>query len=370
MSDDNFDPWSTPPKDKKPKTGAAGKPSGGQQQKKPNPSQDPDLEDALKKFGQQWKGFMGGDSGGGNGEGISKKTWLYGFYGLLALWLISSSVFMLSSGEKAVILRFGEYYRTVGEGLNFKFPYPIEKSEMRNVTRVNQFDVGADGENLMVTADENIADVKYTVLWRIKNLQSFVFNLNEQEGTVRAAAESAMREVIGNTKLATALGEGAGRTLIAQESQEILQAMLDNYKAGVEVVGVQLKRVDVPPQVVEAQIAVQNAKTEQEKVKNQAEAYRNDLLPRARGDAERMMQEAEGYKQSKIAVAKGDADRFIKVYDEYKNARDVTRKRIYLDTMQEILKGSDKVILDNSSKAMPYLPLNSSGKVINTEAKQ
>ena len=362
MSDDNFDPWSTPPKDKKKKPTGSTPPGGPGSGRGREP--EPDLEEALKNFGRQFKGMMG-DNGNNN-----KKTWLYAFYILIALWLLSSSVFMLSSGEKAVILRFGEYYRTVGEGLNFKFPYPIEKKFVKSVTNVNKFDVGADGENLMVTADENIADVKYTVFWRINNLQSFVFNLTEQEQTVRYAAESAMREVIGNTNLSVALGEGAGRTLIADESEKILQGMLDHYKAGVEVVGVELKRVDVPPQVIEAQIDVQNAKTEQEKIKNQAEAYRNDLLPRARGDAERMIQEAEGYKQSKIAVASGDAERFIKVYDEYKNARDVTRKRIYLETMQEIMKGMDKIIMDENGKTVPYLPLNNTGKVATEGAKQ
>ena len=350
MSDDNFDPWSTPPKDKKKKPGT---PPGGQGN--PNPQKpgapEPDFEEALKNFGRQFKGMMGDGHNNGN------KNWLYVVFAIIALWLVSSSVFMLSSGEKAVILRFGEYYRTVGEGLNFKFPYPIETKFTKSVSKVNQFDVGADAENLMVTADENIADVKYTVLWRIKNLQSYVFNLTDQEQTVKSAAESAMREVIGNTKLATALGEGEGRTLIAQESQTILQEMMDQYKGGVEIIGVQLKRVDVPPQVIEAQIDVQNAKTEQEKIKNQAEAYRNDLLPRARGDAERMLQEAEGYKQSKIAVASGDAERFIKVYDEYKNARDVTKKRIYLETMQDIMKGMDKTIIDENGKTVAYLPL-------------
>lgn len=364
MSDDNFDPWSTPPKDKKkkPGTGPQGPTPGGKK-----PQNDPELDDALKKFSQQWRGFMGGDGGG---NGINKKTWLYGFYALVILWLLSSSVFMLSSGEKAVILRFGEYYRTVGEGLNFKFPYPIEKSYVKSVSKVNQFDVGADAENLMVTADENIADVKYTVLWRIKNLQAFVFNLDDPEQTVRAAAESAMREVIGNTNLATALGEAEGRTLITQESQDILQQMLDHYKAGVEIVGVQLKRVDVPPQVIEAQIDVQNAKTEQEKIKNQADAYRNDLLPRARGEAEQMLQEAEGYKESTIAVAKGEADRFNKVYDEYRNAKDVTKKRIYLETMQGIMKGMDKIIVDQNGKTVPYLPLSGITKVPTEGGKQ
>ncbi len=355
MTDDNFDPWSTPPKDKKKKPAGSTPPGGNGPQRGREP--EPDLEEALKNIGRQFKGFMG------DNDGNNKKTWLYIIYGLIAFWLVTSSVFMLSAGEKSVILRFGEYHRTVSEGLNFKLPYPIEKKFTRSVSKVNQFDVGAEQENLMVTADENIADVKYTVLWRINNLQSFVFNLSEQEQTVRAAAESAMREVIGNTKLSVALGEGAGRTLIAQESQDILQAMLNNYKAGVEVVGIQLQKIDVPPQVVEAQIAVQNAKTEQEKVKNQAEAYRNELLPQARGEAERMVQEAEGYKQATIAKASGDAERFIKVYDEYKNARDVTRKRIYLETMQEIMKGMDKIIMDDSGKTVPYLPLNNAGKV-------
>jgi membrane protease subunit HflK len=160
MTDDNFDPWSTPPKDKKkkPSAGSTPPPSGGN--KKP----EPDIEEALKNIGEQWKKLFGGSFDGGNSGG-NKIKWGKVLAIVGGLWLISSSVFMLSSGEKAVILRFGEYYRTVGEGLNFKFPYPIEKKFVRSVTKVNQFEIGANEENLMVTSDENIADVKYTVLW-------------------------------------------------------------------------------------------------------------------------------------------------------------------------------------------------------------
>jgi len=182
MSDD-FDPWGTP-KEKKKKpaqpSGGGGNNNNNRGGKKP----EPDLEQAFRKLGEQFRSF------GGGGDD-NKKFIKYAAIGVVGLWLITTSVFMLSSGEKAVILRFGEYHRTLGEGLNFKLPYPAEKSFVKSTTKVNQFDIGANQENLMVTADENIADVKYTVLWRIKDLKSYVFNVTEQEFTVRAAAESA-----------------------------------------------------------------------------------------------------------------------------------------------------------------------------------
>jgi membrane protease subunit HflK len=209
----------------------------------------------------------------------------------------------------------------------------------------------------MVTGDENIVVVEFVVRWNIKNLNDFLFNSASPESTAKNAAESAMREVIGSMPMHFALGDGEGRTKITEQAQELLQKMLDSYKSGISVVAIDLNKIDVPTEVVEAQIDVQNAKTEQEKVKNQAEAYSNDIIPRARGDAAKLLEEAQGYKQSIIAKAKGDTSRFLAVYNQYKQAEGVTRERIYLETMQEIMQGTNKIIID-SDKAMPYLPLN------------
>lgn len=352
MSDkDDYDPWSKPSNNgKKPKAGKTGpravNTGGGKR-----PSNEPDFDEVVRKLKETTGDMFSGN--GGDKKGIA----LLAVIGI-ALWLALSSVFIVSTGEQAVVLRFGEYDRTVGDGLNFKLPLPFEKSFIRDVEGVREVSVGGTNvERLMVTGDENIVDVKFVVQWKIGELQDFIFNMREAEGSVKSAAESAMREVISDTTIASALGEGEGRTKIAEQTEEIMQTMLDSYGAGILITGVQLKPVDVPVQVIDAQIDVQNAKTEQQKVKNQAEAYRNDIIPRARGEAERMIQEAEGYKQSVIAKSEGEASRFSAVYNEYRKAKDVTRKRIYLETMQEVMQGMDKVIMESDSGALPYLPL-------------
>jgi membrane protease subunit HflK len=351
MADDNFDPWSAPKEPKKKVGGNTGNTSGN---KKPS---EQDMDEALRKFRNAKDKFFGG----GN-DGSPNPIRLIGIIGggLLILWLLFGSIFMVAAGEEGVVLRFGKYDRTVQPGLNFKLPMPFEKAYVRNVDIINESVIGvnkATQEGLMVTGDENFVDTEFVIQWKIKNLQDFLFKVKDSEYSVSSAAESAMREVIGNTKISAVLGEGSGRTKIAVEVQELLQEMLDSYGTGIEITGVQLKSLDVPTEVVDAQIDVQNAKTEQERVKNQAEAYSNDIIPRARGDAAQMLQEAEGYKQSIIAKAKGDTSRFLAVYEQYKLAKDVTKKRIYLETMQDIMKGMDKIIIDKEGKVMPYLPL-------------
>jgi membrane protease subunit HflK len=345
-NDEPFDPWSPTPSKGSKKKPAGQTPPPNNNKQQPNPE---DLEKAMKELGEKWRQTFNGD----DGKNIKRAL-----LAVLAVWLFFSCVFMLTSGEKAVILRFGEYHRTADDGLNFKLPYPIEEKYVRDTARVNRLEIGSDQtDNLMVTSDENIANVKFTVQWKIKDLKGFLFNLDIAEQSVQNASESAMREVIGNTKLSVALGEGKGRSLIADECEEILQKMLDTYKAGVEVVDISLRSVDVPKEVVDAQIDVQNAKTEQEKLKNQAEAYANDLIPRARGEAQQLIQEAEGYKQAQIAKATGDAARFNKVYEQYQNAPAVTRRRMYLETMQDVMQGMDKVIIDEKGSALPIMQI-------------
>jgi membrane protease subunit HflK len=279
---------------------------------------------------------------------------------LLAIWFIFGSMFFVASGEKAVVLRFGKYDRTVDTGLNFKFPPPFEKQYTRNVQNTTRVTIGDGSEqNLMVTGDENIVDVEFDVRWNITNLEDFLFNVASPDITAQEVAESAMREVIGSEPMSFALGEGEGRSKIAVDVQDRAQKMLDNYKSGIRIVAIDLKKIDVPAEVVDSQIDVQNAKTEQERVKNQAEAYSNDILPRAAGDAAKMIEDAEAYKQSVVAKAKGDTSRFLAVYQQYARAKDVTKSRIYLETMQEIMGNMNKVIIDDNSKTVPYLPLDS-----------
>lgn len=351
--DDNFDPWSN----------GTGK-SGGKKGGKVPSNQEPDIEEMMRKFRATSEGIFGGgkkkNNGGGNselppvnGKGIA----LLAVAGLF-LYILFSVPYTVETGEEAVVLRFGEYHRTVGDGLNFKLPSPIENKYVYDVEDVREVTIGkTTDESLMVTSDENIANVAFTVQWKIADLKDFLFKIRDAENSVKTIAESAMREVIANTTIAEALGEAEGRTRMTEETTRIMQSMFDAYETGIVIVGVQLKPIDVPPQVVDAQIDVQNAKTEQEKVKNQAQAYRNAILPKARGEAAKRIQDAEAYKESVIAKAEGEASRFSAVYNEYRNAKTVTKNRIYLDTMQEVLSGMDKVIMGDSTGVVPYLPL-------------
>ena len=248
-----------------------------------------------------------------------------------------------------------------------------------SVTRVNRTEIGyrtaegttaaAEGtrqvpeEALMLTGDENIVDINFTVFWVIKDAQAYLFNIRDPDATVKSAAESAMREVVGETPIAQALSEGRGK--IETDTQHLLQGILDTYGAGIELTQLQLLKVDPPAPVIDAFRDVQRALADRERLRNEAESYRNDIVPRARGDAVRIKQEAEAYRQEIIARAQGDADRFLSVYNAFKAAQDVTLQRLYLETMEEILKNSNKVIIDKSAQGgngvLPYLPLPALG---------
>jgi membrane protease subunit HflK len=288
---------------------------------------------------------------------------------------LASGFYRVLPDEVGVVLRFGAYNRTTQPGLNYHLPAPIEKVLTPSVTRVNRTEIGwrsAEGatargvgsrqvgeEALMLTGDENIVDINFTVFWVIKNAQGYLFNIRDPDATVKSAAESAMREVVGETPIAQALSEGRGK--IETDTQHLLQGILDAYGAGIEVTQLQLQKVDPPAPVIDAFRDVQRALADRERLRNEAEAYRNDIIPRARGDAVRIKQEAEGYRQQIINQAQGDADRFVAVYHAFKAAEDVTLQRLYLETMEEILKNSNKVIIDKSAQGesgvLPYLPL-------------
>jgi membrane protease subunit HflK len=264
-------------------------------------------------------------------------------------------------------------------GLNYHLPNPIEKVLTPSVTRVNRTEIGyrnAEGtavrgavtrqvpeEALMLTGDENIVDINFAVFWVIKDAKAYLFNIRGPDATVKSAAESAMREVIGETPIAQALAEGRGK--IETDTHTLLQAILDLYRAGIGVTQLQLLKVDPPGPVIDAFRDVQRALADRERLRNEAEAYRNDIIPRARGDAVRITQEAEAYRQEIIARAQGDADRFVSVYRAFKAAQDVTIERLYLETMEEVLRNSNKVIIDKSAQGgtgvLPYLPLPALG---------
>ena len=278
------------------------------------------------------------------------------------------------------MLRFGAFNRTTLPGLNYHMPWPVEQALTPAVTRINRVEVGFRGaaggdqamvrasrdraavrevpeEALMLTGDENLIDINFSVFWRIRDVGAFLFNTRSPEDTVRSAAESMMRQVIGRTPIQPALTEARAR--IEQDVTTGTQAILDQYQAGVEITQVQLQRVDPPTAVIESFRDVQRANTDAERVRNEAESYRNDIIPRARGDAARLTAEAEGARQASIAEATGQAQRFLSVYQAYSLAKDVTLRRLYIETMQQILSTTPSVVVDDKLRGIvPYLPLD------------
>jgi membrane protease subunit HflK len=291
--------------------------------------------------------------------------------GALVIWLLSG-FYRVQSEELGVVLRFGKYVREEQPGLRYHLPYPIETVLLPKAQRVMSISIGVTPgdetrrgritrdvpeESLMLTGDENIVDVDFTVLWRIKpkNAADYLFNIQNADGTVKAVAESAMREAVGRSNIQPIL-TGA-RNTIEQNVQELMQRTLDSYGAGVLITQVQMQKVDPPAQVIEAFRDVQAARSDSERKQNEAQTYANKVVPDARGQAARIVQGAEGYKEQAMAEAKGQSARFLKVYDEYKKAPDVTRERIYLETMERLLGGSDKLVLDGSGSQQGVVPL-------------
>ena len=290
----------------------------------------------------------------------------------VVIWLLLG-LYSVGPDEVGVVQRFGEYNRVVGSGLNYHFPFPIESVLTPKVTKVNRVDVGfrpasdsgrstggvgnVPEESLMLTGDENIVDINYSVFWVIKDAQKFLFNIQSPVETVKATSETAMREVIAKNEIQTILTEG--RSNIEIEVQEITQQILDEYGSGIQITQVQTQQADPPAQVIDAFRDVQAARADRERSKNEAEAYANDVIPRARGEAEQVLQQAEAYKKEVVAKAEGEASRFLAIYNEYKNAKQVTQERMYLETMEKVLADIDKVIIDKNSGSgvVPYLPL-------------
>jgi len=329
--------------------------------------QPPDLEELLRKGQDRLRKFL--PSGWGGGRGI-----VIAVVAAVLLWL-GSGFYRVQPDEQGVVLVFGKLQYTTGPGLAWNFPSPIGSVLTPKVTRVNRIEIGHRSageasrrgapasdrpeESQMLTGDENIVDVDSTVFWRIKDAGQFLFNLRDPEGTVKVAAESSFRSIIGQTPVQSALTEG--RAQIEGVVKDRLQKLLDDYGAGILIDRVQLLKVDPPQPVIDAFIDVQRARSDLDRLRNEAEAYRNDILPRARGDSERMVQEARAYKEQIVNQATGEAKRFLDVYESYKLAKEVTIQRMYLETFEEVFKGMNKIIIDNSGKGgtgvVPYLPL-------------
>jgi membrane protease subunit HflK len=290
--------------------------------------------------------------------------------GIILLWLMLG-IYKVDSNENAVVIYFGKFYKVATPGLNYYLPYPFGEVIKRSVTAVNTEEFGfisssaaiekrdLNAESLMLTGDENIVDIEFQIQWQIADIYNFVFNIARPNQAIRKAAEGAMREIIARSPIAAALSDGKEK--IELETKALLQETLDSYGAGVRIVLVQLRRVDPPSQVIDSFRDVQTAKADKEKEINQAQAYANDVIPRARGAAAQMKEQSEAYAQEVVANAEGEAGRFLLVYDQYSKAKQVTRKRIYLETMEKIYSDMDKIIIGKNaarSGVMPYFPLN------------
>ena len=344
--------------------GSKGPWGSGPQSSGPTP---PDLEELLRRSQDKLKTVLPGGNLGSKGFALIALA-------ALAIWGFSG-FFQVAPDELGVVMRFGKYVRDAKPGLNYHLPYPVESVLTPKVTRVNRIDIGmrlvedirrgttmrdVPEESLMLTGDENIVDVDFSVLWRIdpkpESVGKFLFNIQNPEGTVKAVAESAMREVVGRSNIQPIL-TGA-RQNIETGVQDLMQSVLDKYGAGIQITQVQLQKVDPPSQVIDAFRDVQAARADLERAQNEAQTYANKVVPEARGRASQITQNAEAYREQTVAEAKGATSRFLQVYDEYKKAPDVTRQRMYLETMERLFGGTDKIIMDSGGGVVPYLPLD------------
>lgn len=356
-------------------TGGGGRGPTGRPPEGPNP-----LERLMRDAHARMKSGLPG--GHGYQQGNEKRFVFIAFVAIFFFWL-ASGVYRVNSNELGVVLRFGEYNRTSTPGLNYHLPYPIETVQIPSVTSVNRVEIGqrsgtdnpnvrtartfAKAENAdapahegqMLTSDRNIVDIDFEVQWKIdaSHPEKFLFNMRDPERNIRPVAESAMREVIGRNKLDDVL-TGA-QSQIAEDTKQLMQQMFDEYDAGIEIIAVNLSRPDVPRPVIDEFQDVKRAEQDKQTAESVAEGYRNDILPRAKGDAGKMIEDAQAYKSRIVADATGDASRFKQIYAQYALAKDVTKRRIYLETMETVLKGMPKIVVDNQkgSGTVPVLPL-------------
>ncbi|TYC51690.1 FtsH protease activity modulator HflK [Rhodobacterales bacterium] len=332
----------------------------------------PDLEELLKRTQDRMKNVL---PGGGGGLGLIGVLIVIG---VVVIGWLATGFYVVDEGEVGVELVLGEVADQTPPGLNYNWPYPIGEVYRPQVELQRETTVGVDEtvsaagavrardvpeESLMLTGDENIVDVGFKVLWRIKNtregINDFLFNIQDPSSTVKAVAESAMREVVGASNIDSILTEN--RVSIQNDVDSLMQKTLDAYQAGIEVAEVQMQRVDPPAQVIDAFRDVQAARADQERIRNEAEAYANRIVPEARGESARVLEAANGYREQTIAEATGQSQRFTKIYDQYKNAPDVTRERMYLETLEKVLGANNKIIIDSDSSGsgvLPFLPLN------------
>ncbi len=345
-------PWGSGPK--RPNGGSGG--GSGQQP--------PDLDDIIKQGQDKIKQLFPGGAGGGAGS--NKFVWMIVAVALAGIVLMNS-FYRVQADEQGVVLQLGKYNRTTGPGLRFAF-WPVEKVEILQVTKEQNVTFGGRGgdDGRMLAGDQNMVDIRFTVQWRISDAKKYLFNIREPDALIRVISESAMRDVVGRT--AADEVRTKGRFATQEQVKALIQKTLSSYDAGININGVQLEQADPPPQVVDAFEEVQRAEQEQNKLIREAERYRNKLLGEARGEAAQIVEKAKAYKARVVAEAEGEAARFVKIYDEYAKAKDVTRKRLFLETMEQVLSKSNKVIIEGKggSGVVPYLPLPEIAKQRNT----
>ena len=352
--------------------GPGGKEPWGQRKKTQGP---PDLDQILKNLQERVRGLFGGKGGGGDSGGNAGGTAKVSRFGagLIAmvaviLWLVSG-VYIVNEGQRGVVLQFGAKVKITGAGLHWRWPFPIESVEKVNVSQVSTIEIGyrksdktggttkVPKEALMLTQDENILDIEFAVQYKIKDAADYLFNVRDIKTTLMSATESAVREVVGKSDLDFVLTEG--RDQVGQNTRVLLQEIMDRYKSGIHIVTVQMQKALPPEEVKSAFDDAVRAREDEQRLKNEAEAFANDMIPRARGNAARLLQEAQGYKASVIARAEGDAKRFSQIVEEYAKAPGVTRDRLYIETMEKVFSNTTKIFVDQKAgNNILYLPLD------------
>jgi membrane protease subunit HflK len=339
----------------------------------------PDVEEIVKRGQEQLRVLMGGRARPGGGDGgpdgpqFNRSTLGLGALALVALWAFQS-FYTVKPEEQSVELLLGKFSGIGEPGLNFA-PWPVVTAEVIPVSPERTVDIGVGGTGgdagLMLTGDENIVDIDFQVVWNVSDPQKFLFNLRDPELTITAVAEASMREIIAKSQLAPILNRDRG--VISSQLQELIQATLDSYDSGLNVVRVNFNRADPPREVIDAFKNVQSAEQERDRLQKEADAYANTVVAGARGEAAQVMEEAEAYRAQVVNEAEGEASRFSSVLAEYQKAPEVTRKRLYLETMEEVMGRIDKVILDETGSGqgvVPFLPLNELGRAPSTPSQQ
>mgnify|MGYP002640339065 CR=1 FL=1 len=327
--------------------------------------QPPDIDELIRKGQDKFKNIFGGSGGpnGGGGGGATVgggKSFSLIFLALIGLWLYAC-FYIVDTDEQAIVLRFGKWVETTDPGMHFHF-VPVDKVLITKVTAINVIQIGfgnsikSQKESQMLTGDENIVEAPFSIMWRIKDPAAYQFNLKDRELTIKSIAESAMREVVAKTDVQNVMTNN--KDGIEIEVAQITQGLLDRYGAGIEISQVKMENVRPPAEISDAFNDVQKAEADRERTISLAKLEQNKIVPKARGEAAQMLQQAEAYKSKVVAEAEGEASRFEAILTEYSKAKDVTRKRLYLDTMQQVLSGTNKIVIDSeNSGVVPYLPL-------------